>query len=55
MSPFSDPMALDSDGTNPECSHPHIERTHLHGSGTHAVYLWTCPDCAYRETEGFEG
>ena len=45
----------DSNGKDPECQHDSIKRTHLGGHGRAAVYLWVCPDCDFRETEGYEG
>lgn len=45
--------AQDSRGRD-DCEHPDMTRTHVAGSGTRAVYVWYCPACRMRETEGCE-
>ena len=42
------------DAGSDDCAHEHMTKAHVAGSGTRAVYVWNCPDCGMRETEGYE-
>jgi hypothetical protein len=46
---------IPTEGNDPKCKHPEMTRTHLQGHGRNATYEWHCPDCDYREVEGWEG
>ena len=38
-----------------DCAHERMTRVHVAGTGQRAIYVWNCPDCDMRETEGYEG
>lgn len=45
--------AQDRDGRD-DCDHENMTHTRICGHGTHAVFVWRCPDCGLRETDGYE-